>query len=275
VYGTLSRSPCAPEAKGRLRDVQGEKPKRRQFKQYPIGFFHIDIAQVTTAQGKRSLFVAIDRTSKLAFARLYPRATRMHAAAFLKALIAHVPYRIHTILTDNGVQFAPRPDQDRYIIPLFERICRAHSIENLLDEAVAFLQPIVDDPNPDAMDKFKRFMEQKSKFQTDKREYAALLGKLMQSDTFQQKYVVAMAQRMVPLFAKIIQQGTAEGVFHVEYPYETADILIRAIVGVPTSYAYDAYKSDDEKRRRYLLSLRGVIGGTLGIENSAFSVFDE
>lgn len=33
----------------RLPDVQGEKPKRQQFKQYPIGFFHIDIAQVTTA----------------------------------------------------------------------------------------------------------------------------------------------------------------------------------------------------------------------------------
>lgn len=114
----------------RLPDVQGEKPKKRQFKQYPIGFFHIDIAQVTTAPGKRSLFVAIDRTSKLAFARLYPRATRMHAAAFLKALLAHVPYRIHTILTDNGVQFASRPDQDRYLMPLFERICRAHSIEH-------------------------------------------------------------------------------------------------------------------------------------------------
>jgi uncharacterized membrane protein YhhN len=110
--------------------VQGEKPKRRQFKQYPIGFFHIDIAQVTTAQGKRWLFVAIDRTSKLTFARLYPRATRMHVATFLNALIAHVLYWIHIILTDNGVQFASRPDRDRYIIPLFERICRAHSIEH-------------------------------------------------------------------------------------------------------------------------------------------------
>jgi transposase InsO family protein len=47
-----------------------------------------------------------------------------------EALIAHVPYRIHTILTDNGVQFALRPDQDRYLIPLFERICRVHSIEH-------------------------------------------------------------------------------------------------------------------------------------------------
>lgn len=149
------------------------------------------------------------------------------------------------------------------------------SIENLLDEAVAFLQPIVDDPNLGAMDKFVKFMEQKTAFQTEKLEYAALLGKLMQSDVFQQKYVLTMSQKMVPLFAKIIQQGVDEGVFQVSYPYETADILIRVIVGVPNSYAYDEYMSDDEKRRRYLLSLREVIAGALGIEKNAFSVFDE
>lgn len=149
------------------------------------------------------------------------------------------------------------------------------SIENLLDEAVAYLQPTVDDPGLGAMDKFRTFMEQKSKFQTEKLEYAALLGKLMQSDVYQQKYVIASSQKMVPLFAKIIEQGVGEGVFHVSYPYETADILIRAIVGVPNSYAYDEYMNDNEKRRRYLLSLRGVIAGTLGIEKNGFSVFDE
>ena len=151
----------------------------------------------------------------------------------------------------------------------------AASIENLLDEAVAFLQPTVDDPSLGAMDKFKKFMEQKSKFQSEKLEYAALLGKLMQSDVFQQKYVITMAQKMVPLFAKIIRQGTEEGVFHVTYPFETADIIIRAIVGVPSSYAYDEYMSDDEKRHRYLLSLRGVIAGALGINKNGFSVYDE
>jgi hypothetical protein len=31
------------------------------------------------------------------------------AAAFLDALLAAVPYRIHTVLTDNGIQFADLP----------------------------------------------------------------------------------------------------------------------------------------------------------------------
>ncbi|WP_201714630.1 TetR/AcrR family transcriptional regulator [Rossellomorea arthrocnemi] len=148
----------------------------------------------------------------------------------------------------------------------------AASIDNLLDEAVAFLLPTVDDPNLGAMDKFNKFMEQKSKFQTAKMEYATLLGKLMNSGVFQQKYMFAMSHKMVPLFAKIIQQGKDEGIFQIEYPYETADILIRSIVGVPNSYAYKEYMSDDEKRKRYLLSLRGIIAGALGIEKHGFSL---
>jgi hypothetical protein len=30
----------------RLPDVEGDKPKRQKFNRYPIGFFHIDIAEV-------------------------------------------------------------------------------------------------------------------------------------------------------------------------------------------------------------------------------------
>ena len=40
--------------------VQGDNPKRSEFKRYPIGFFHIDIAEVQTAEGKLYLFVGID-----------------------------------------------------------------------------------------------------------------------------------------------------------------------------------------------------------------------
>ena len=41
----------------RLPDVEGDKPQRQKFKRYPIGFFHIDIAEVQTAEGKLFLFV--------------------------------------------------------------------------------------------------------------------------------------------------------------------------------------------------------------------------
>ena len=43
---------------------------RKKFKAYPIGYFHIDIAEVHTEEGKLYLYVAIDRTSKFAFVQL-------------------------------------------------------------------------------------------------------------------------------------------------------------------------------------------------------------
>jgi transposase-like protein len=93
----------------RLPEAEGSKPGRKKFVHYPIGYFHIDLAEVRTAEGKLYLFVAIDRTSKFAFVELVDRADMRAVAAFLQALIAAVPYRIHTVLTDNGVQFADLP----------------------------------------------------------------------------------------------------------------------------------------------------------------------
>lgn len=56
--------------------------------------------------------VAIDRTSKFAYVELHQRATKMIAAEFVRHLIAAVPYAIHIVLTDNGIQFKNR-EQDR------------------------------------------------------------------------------------------------------------------------------------------------------------------
>src|SRR5215217_577744 len=44
---------------GRLPDVEGDKPAKKKFKSYPIGYFHIDIAEVQTARGRLYLYVAI------------------------------------------------------------------------------------------------------------------------------------------------------------------------------------------------------------------------
>jgi hypothetical protein len=85
----------------RLPEVTGDKPAKKKFKAYPIGYFHIDIAEVHTEEGRLYLFVAIDRTSKFAFAQLHEKATRRVAGDFLRALIALVPYKVHTVLTDN------------------------------------------------------------------------------------------------------------------------------------------------------------------------------
>lgn len=118
----------------RLPDVTGDKPAKRKFKVYPIGYFHIDIAELRTAEGKLHLFVAIDRTSKFAYTELHPKAGKQGAADFLKRLVATVPYTIHTVLTDNGIQFTNR-QRDRYAFtPIFDRVCQGNNIEHRLTQ---------------------------------------------------------------------------------------------------------------------------------------------
>ena len=121
----------------RLPEIEGDKPDKKKFKSYPIGFFHIDIAEVRTEEGKLYLFVAIDRTSKIAFAKLESEANRLTATAFLEALIEAVPYKIHTVLTDNGIQFAYLPKNRngptaRYMTHMFDMRCRKNGIEHRL-----------------------------------------------------------------------------------------------------------------------------------------------
>jgi transposase-like protein len=94
------------------------------------------------------LFVAIDRTSNFAFAQLYEKANRHTATAFLKALLAVVPYKIHAILTDNGIQFCDLPKNRsgptaRWQTHMFDLLCRAHGIEHRLKKPNHFGEPSI------------------------------------------------------------------------------------------------------------------------------------
>ncbi len=121
----------------RLPEVKGDKPDKKKFKTYPIGYFHIDIAEVRTAEGKLYLYVAIDRTSKFAFVQLVKKTGRTSASAFLTSLIKAVPYKIHTVLTDNGIQFTFPPryangPTAKYMTHMFDMRCRENGIEHRL-----------------------------------------------------------------------------------------------------------------------------------------------
>ena len=118
----------------RLPKVDDDKPTRQKFKRYPIGYFHIDIAEVQSAQGRLYLFVAIDRTSKFAYVELHDTAGKKEAAQFLRQLAGALPYAIHTVLTDNGIQFTNRKQDKHAFEHLFDRVCRERAIEHRLTQ---------------------------------------------------------------------------------------------------------------------------------------------
>jgi len=117
-----------------LPKIEGDVPSKRKFKSYTIGYFHIDMAEVRTQESRLYLLVAIDRTSKFAFVELHEKAATRIAGDFLRHLIAAVPYKVHTVLTDNGIHFTDpkHPGSAVEEIKLAiaaDEIFRAHSFE--------------------------------------------------------------------------------------------------------------------------------------------------
>ncbi len=130
----------------RLPEVEGDKPKRSKFHSYPIGFFHIDMAEVRTEQGKLYMFVAIDRTRKFAFVELHENSRTATSRDFLLRLIDAVPYKINTVLTDNGIQFTT-PGGGGSAVPLIKEAMangarfRAHAFEYACARRTSITEP--------------------------------------------------------------------------------------------------------------------------------------
>ena len=56
----------------------------------------------------------------------------MTTAQFLRHVIEAVLYKIHTLLTDNGIQFTHRRQDKQARMSLFERVCHEHGIARRL-----------------------------------------------------------------------------------------------------------------------------------------------
>ena len=116
----------------RLPKDENERPKKR-FKDYAIGYIHIDITELLTDTGKQYLFVAIDRATKYLYIELYEHMTMEHAVQFLRNLTKDCVFKITHILTDNGAQFtykllAEHLQPDR--VPPFTNVCNTLGIEH-------------------------------------------------------------------------------------------------------------------------------------------------
>ena len=117
---------------------QGEKTSKRQrFAETAIGYVHIDVCELRLAEGKLFMFLAIDRVSKFTHVAFLSANTKANGAAFLREVVAAFPYRIHTVLTDNGMAFADLPKYRdgptaRWMGHIFDRVCRENAIEHRL-----------------------------------------------------------------------------------------------------------------------------------------------
>ena len=121
----------------RLPRDEARASKRQRFAETAIGYVHIDVCELRLAEGKLFMFLAIDRVSKFAHVAFLDANTKPNGAAFLREVVAAFPYRLHTVLTDNGMAFADLPryrdgPTARWMGHIFDRVCREHGIEHRL-----------------------------------------------------------------------------------------------------------------------------------------------
>jgi hypothetical protein len=118
----------------RLPEGEEKASRRGQFADTTIGYVHIDICELRLAEGKLNMFLAIDRVSKFTYVEFHENAGKMNGADFLRNVVKAVPYKIHTILTDNSTAFADLPKNRsgatrRYRgAHIFDRVCIEHRL---------------------------------------------------------------------------------------------------------------------------------------------------
>lgn len=127
--------------RGHSRRPVPEKAERtdKPFKAYEPGYIHVDVKylpQMADERARRYVFVAIDRAKRWVFVAIKSRKTAAAAQSFLNALMRAAPFRIRTLLADNGKEFTDRlfgkgvkeaRDQHK-----FDALCAALGIEHRL-----------------------------------------------------------------------------------------------------------------------------------------------
>ncbi len=116
----------------RLPRDEEKASKRQRFAETTIGYVHIDVCELRLAEGKLFMFLAIDRVSKFTHVAFLDANTKANGATFLRGVVEAFPYRIHTVLTDNGMAFADLP-KNRGRHPEIEAIFGGHVFDRVCD----------------------------------------------------------------------------------------------------------------------------------------------
>ena len=113
--------------------------EHKPFKAYEPGYVHVDVKYLPQMQDedkRRYVFVAIDRATRWVFIAIKQYKTAASAKAFLAAVRRAAPFKIRTILTDNGKEFTDRLFGSRSRQPTgeheFDQLCQSLGIEHRL-----------------------------------------------------------------------------------------------------------------------------------------------
>ncbi len=105
IYRCLKRRGAAQRQQKSGEDA----PLRNKFQETEFGYVHVDLKHLTKLDGKPAfVFVAIERTTRFVHIEIVNKRNALTIADCLEKFLKAFPYKVHTILTDNGSEFTDR-----------------------------------------------------------------------------------------------------------------------------------------------------------------------
>jgi AcrR family transcriptional regulator len=123
-------------------------------------------------------------------------------------------------------------------------------IERMMDEALLILQPIVEDPNLPALDKFQQYFSTAGRWKTAQKDFLLQILRVWYADDnaiVRQKVSTAGLERIAPMIDTIVEQGVQEGVFAVSCPDRLGEVSLFLMYGLGDKIVQQLLSEDPGK----------------------------
>jgi AcrR family transcriptional regulator len=102
-------------------------------------------------------------------------------------------------------------------------------IDHLVNSTLDQVEPVLDDPDLDALQKLHHFFMRLESWKLENKEFLLDILRAWYSDdniVFRTRLEQAQMQNFAEKFAQIIEQGNQEGIFSTQHPLEIAQIIL-------------------------------------------------
>ena len=155
-------------------------------------------------------------------------------------------------------------------------------INKLTAGVLAHIRKVIDDPALSAVEKFNRMIDVSAKYKIANRHiYWAITRWIYRDSNIRLRHKIFRQAEIniVPLFESIIIQGVKERSFKVSYPRETAEIIMRLMVGYGEAMGPVLAKVDLNKFKKQMFidqiaAFNEAIERLLGVIPGQLKVFD-
>ena len=141
-------------------------------------------------------------------------------------------------------------------------------IYRISNELKDIAQTVTMDDSLAVMDKLKRFFSLRQLLLEDKKQLIKMMNMIYQVDKMKYAMIETIELMFIDAFSNLIEQGNLEGVFDVEFPRETAILLLSLIVPRHLSKLVASNTIDVDSDEEIDKAVNQLILRTLGIKET-------